>query len=267
MENLEKKICLEDDLIEEQREAYLSNDFKKFKKLSEITGIDYPTSDEEQDIGPEFYEHDVLNCLIEKPYLTPKKMVLPSKSVISTLFNNNHISLKNVYTSLDTLNLKEYYPFFNLNEFFVSAKEIGYLRHKNKGVNKSLNLWNQDIYTIFHQLFENGFPLYNGFVDLTDFQKERYKEMNPYAPNSFKERLYSIPEETHERFKELLKRSAFLYNRKNYYLNPQPHKNSGDIILYGAPAYRRNDSQSDRAKKWANYYVREISNKLKTYNE
>ena len=46
MNNLNQKICLEDDLIEEQREAFLSNDFRRFIELSDFTGIDYPTSDE-----------------------------------------------------------------------------------------------------------------------------------------------------------------------------------------------------------------------------
>lgn len=269
MNNLNQKICLEDDLIEEQREAFLSNDFRRFRELSDFTGIDYPTSDEEQEIGPEMnYENNDLFGSISESSFVPEKKCSPSKSLILTLFNSNPISLNNIYTSLDTLNFGEYFSYLNLDEFLISAKEIGYLKHKNKGMNKSLNLWNQDIYTIFHQLFEGGFPLYNGVKGLTESQRNHYKSMNPYSHNSFKDRINSIPEKTNEKFKELLKKELPSYiTERNYYLNPQPHKNSGDIILYGAPAYRRNDSRGDRSKKWANYYAREISKKLKTYNE
>lgn len=272
MTSLIQTIQNEEELIEEQKQAFLSGDFRKFKELSFITGIDYATPDEEEEIGPgKVYEDNSrANIFLSKPlpenHFSKLNSGYPSKNMLLSLFDNKNISLRNIYTSLITLPFEKYYPFFNLDELLLSAKEIGYLKHKNKGHNDSFGLWDKDVYSIFHELFLKEFSFFNGVHNLSDFHKGKYKLMNPYSRKSFKDRLGCVSSEIHQELKEGLKKeNPELITEASYLRNPSAHQNSGDVILEGAPCYRKQDSRQKTLKKWSNYYAGNISKIIKDY--
>jgi hypothetical protein len=127
----------------------------------------------------------------------------PTKQLIIELVGNNQGLISSVYNGLNETPLNNFYPHLDLDEAIAFSASSWKNRKKKSEIFKEV-VESGNIYDIFKEANNIGFPWLNKYKDVSERLIEKHDKLNPFKGRCLEERLGQVSPEAVERLRDQL---------------------------------------------------------------